>query len=205
MSWSTGATDSFTDVTNAGILWAERTDNGCKFRDTMRVTVISAPSIELGPDTLLCGGGRKIIDVRASEATYTWSDGYTGGGTRTITSTGDYSVVVTNKCGTASDDIVLEFLPYACDIFMPNAFSPNGDGLNDLFRPSGTIIMKSMEVYNRWGELLYTSVGDNFAWDGYANGELSQPGVYFFFIRYEKPEEEGVTPMTLSGKFHLVY
>ncbi len=205
VSWSTGATDSFTDVTNAGILWAERTDNGCKFRDTMRVTVISAPSIELGPDTLLCGGGRKIIDVRASEATYTWSDGYTGGGTRTITSTGDYSVVVTNKCGTASDDIVLEFLPYACDIFMPNAFSPNGDGLNDLFRPSGTIIMKSMEVYNRWGELLYTSVGDNFAWDGYANGELSQPGVYFFFIRYEKPEEEGVTPMTLSGKFHLVY
>tara|TARA_B110000971_G_scaffold46177_2_gene46219 strand:- start:2442 stop:4595 length:2154 start_codon:yes stop_codon:yes gene_type:complete len=203
--WSTGDTDSFTDVSNAGILWAQRTANGCLHRDTMRVSEIAAPSIELGPDTLLCGGGRKIVDVTASEATYTWSDGHTGAGTRTITSTGVYSVVVSNKCGTTSDAIELEFLPYACDIFMPNAFSPNSDGLNDVFRPSGTIIMKSMKVYNKWGELLYASTGEDFAWDGYANDVRAQQGVYFFIIRYEKPEVIGVTPIMLSGKLQLVY
>jgi gliding motility-associated-like protein len=116
-----------------------------------------------------------------------------------------YSVVVDNKCGTASDAIELEFLPYACDIFMPNAFSPNADGLNDVFRPSGTIIMKAMEVYSKWGELLYASTGEDFAWDGYANGVRAQQGVYFFIIRYEKPEVIGVTPITLSGKLQLVY
>jgi gliding motility-associated-like protein len=203
--WSTGDTDSFTEVSSDGILWAQRLANGCVFRDSMVVAVISPPVIVLGPDTLLCGGGQKIIDVRSSEATYIWSDGYSGGGERVITSTGSYSVIVENKCGTATDDINLEFLPYACDIFMPNAFSPNGDGLNDVFRPSGNIIMKSMEVYNRWGELLYESSGETFAWDGNANGQRVQQGVYFFIIRYDKPDEEGLTPITLSGKIQLVY
>ena len=205
LSWSTGNTDSFVEVSTTGLLWAQKMENGCLFRDSMNVRVIGSPVVELGPDTLLCGGGRKEIDVTAPEAIYVWSDGYSGGGERVITATGAYSVTVTNKCGTASDDIILEFLPFACDIFMPSAFSPNGDGLNDIFRPSGTIIMKSMDIYNKWGELLYTSNGEEFGWDGYSSGERVQQGVYFFIIRYDKPEDDGILPQTLSGKLQLVY
>lgn len=205
ISWSTGDTDSFTQVSNGGLLWAEKSEGGCDHRDSIMVTSITVPVLDLGPDSLLCGDGVREIDIQAAEATYTWNDGYTGGGQRSITSTGMYSVTVTNKCGTASDEVNLEFLPYVCDIFVPNVFTPNGDGLNDVFKPSGNVEIRSMQVFNRWGEMLYSNFGDReYSWDGLYQNDPVQNGHYFFTIRYFLPEDGKELPLTISGEVYLL-
>ncbi|MGB1037551.1 MAG: PKD domain-containing protein [Bacteroidia bacterium] len=204
--WSTGAMDSFINVSTGGEVWVEKRVNGCSHRETINVNQITAPYVNLGSDSLLCGDGVVYVNIGAAEGVYVWNDGYSGGGVREITESGTYSVTATNKCGSASDEVTLEFLPYVCDIFIPSAFSPNGDGLNDIFQPSGNVDITSMEVYSRWGELLYSSdnSADGFGWDGMYQGKMCHGGNYFFLIRYMLPENGYGRPKIASGEIYLI-
>lgn len=201
--WSTGSTDTFTNVSSSGILWAQLTQGVCEYRDTINIGVIDAPSFNLGSDSTLCGGSFRNIDVSAPEATYSWSDGFLGP-VRALTTSGTYQVTATNKCGEFSDEVELDFLPFACDIFVPNAFSPNGDGLNDIFRPTGNVVIKSMKIFNRWGEQVYEGRINNFGWNGIYKGQLAKSDHYFFMIRYEKPVPGGVEPLEANGHVFLM-
>jgi gliding motility-associated-like protein len=162
-----------------------------------------APIFELGSDSTLCGGSFRDVDVSAPEANYEWSDGFEGG-RRTLSVSGEYKVTTTNKCGTYTDSVTLDFLPFACDIFVPNAFTPNGDKLNDVFQATGNIVIQSMIIYNKWGELLYESYADTFGWDGMQNGIPAKSDTYFYVIRYEKPVENVVETLTASGGVFLM-
>ena len=202
--WSNGATDSFSTYATAGLVWAQKSELGCSYKDSLQLSIIKAPIVAFGPDTTLCGDGLVEINVKADEATYTWNDGYVGE-ERVLDKTGYYQVTVTNKCGTASDDIDLEILPYACDIFIPNAFSPNGDNLNDVFRPSGTVQLKQMQIFNRWGELLYEQEGSVLEWDGSYEGERVMQGYYYYLIRYIFPDNGKTIPKLSAGEVYLFY
>jgi gliding motility-associated-like protein len=72
-------------------------------------------------------------------------------------------------------------------LYIPNAFSPNGDGNNDLFEVYGRELKTvHMEVFNRWGEKVYDSMGNPYAsWDGKYKGELQPPSVYVFSVEVE--------------------
>jgi gliding motility-associated-like protein len=72
-------------------------------------------------------------------------------------------------------------------LYIPNAFSPNGDGNNDLFEVYGRELKTvHMEVFNRWGEKVYDSMGNPYAaWDGKYRGELQPPSVYVFSVEVE--------------------
>lgn len=201
--WNTGDIDSSIIIKSPGIFWAEKTENGCSYRDSVIISMVSAPNFDLGNDSLLCGDGVKNINLISQNAIYTWNDGYTGG-KRSITSSGYYSVTVSNQCGSFTDDVNLTFLPFACEIFIPNAFSPNDDGLNDVFQPTGNVTLKSMQIYNRWGELIFKSSDDEFDWDGNYQGELAHEGYYFFIIRYQKPENGTEVPYVSKGEVYLM-
>ena len=204
-TWNTGSSDTFLDVTSAGLYWAQLNSSGCTFRDSFQVNSITSPSIDLGRDTTMCGGGTLSVDVTSDEATYTWNDGYVGS-TRVLASTGFYEVTVTNKCGSATDQIDVNVLPYACTIFVPSAFTPNYDKLNNTFQPTGYVDLLQMQIFNRWGEKLYESDDpNNMSWDGTFKGERVQQGCYFYLIRYMKPEDEGFVPTLLKGEVHVLY
>ena len=96
-------------------------------------------------------------------------------------------------------------MPYACDIFIPNAFSPNGDNLNDVFRPSGTVQLKQMQIFNRWGELLYEQEGSVLEWDGSYEGERVMQGYYYYLIRYIFPDNGKTIPKLSAGEVYLFY
>ena len=204
-SWSTGESSTAITTGNAGLIWAQVTENGCTFRDTVFLSRIFPPSIELGNDSTLCGGGVVPANVTADEGTYVWNDGFPGP-IRNLDQTGNYSVTVSNKCGSASDDIDVTILPFACKIFIPNAFTPNGDQINDVFRPSGFVDLIDMRIFNRWGEMLYESVDpNNMQWDGTYNGFRVQPGHYYFVIRYLNPKDNGTIPTLEKGEVYLEY
>jgi gliding motility-associated-like protein len=73
---------------------------------------------------------------------------------------------------------------------MPNAFTPDGDGLNDVFRPvtlPEKIISFSMYIYDRWGQQVFFTNDISLGWDGTINGNPAQIGGYVFVLKYGNP------------------
>jgi len=71
-------------------------------------------------------------------------------------------------------------------IIIPNVFSPNGDGIHDLFKPTGNFTELNVKVYNRYGELIYTSHQLNEGWNGRTTaGAICSSGTYFYIIETE--------------------
>lgn len=85
------------------------------------------------------------------------------------------SVIELPPCDTSSQ--VLE-----SDLFVPNAFSPNGDGYNDYYHILGNFKNIDFIIYNRWGEKVFQTTDINFAWDGTSNGRPLNNGVYFYSL-----------------------
>lgn len=106
-----------------------------------------------------------------------------------------YSLTVIDTSGCiASDEIVVE-VDKNRNVFVPNAFSPNGDGLNDYFQPNvgaGVQNINSMRIFDRWGELLFERTGaylpdplDTSGWNGRFKGKRVNPGVYVYLIEVQ--------------------
>lgn len=93
---------------------------------------------------------------------------------------GVYTIVIDNGPGCIASDS-LQILVVRDDIVLPNAFTPNGDNLNDVFQPflfpNETLV--NIKIYNRWGEKVHDSPT---SWDGYFEGERALPGVYTYFM-----------------------
>lgn len=117
---------------------------------------------------------------------YLWyPDRETGNGI-IIKKPGNYSVVYQKDSNYCKDSI--PFTVYdLCDpiSYIPNAFTPNGDGSNDVFPPALNYISNyRIKIYNRWGELLFSGEDPNKGWDGYYKKELCMEGVYVYIIQY---------------------
>jgi gliding motility-associated-like protein len=101
-----------------------------------------------------------------------------------------YFVSVASDFGCpAGDSVTIHIFCDRSQLFIPNTFTPNGDGQNDVFYPrgSGVQTIKYMRIYNRWGELLFErqnfDVNDaNAAWDGSFRGNKAKPDVYVYII-----------------------
>jgi gliding motility-associated-like protein len=101
---------------------------------------------------------------------------------------GVYKITATdvNGCQTNSSIEVKERI--CCDqVFVPNAFSPNGDGLNDelkVLNLSG-VEFKDMMVYNKWGNQVFLTQNAEFGWNGNYKGSPAETGTYFYLVRYK--------------------
>lgn len=100
-----------------------------------------------------------------------------------------YTLTVRNDIGcTSTDTIRVNVFNVEPDLYVPSAFSPDGDGLNETFRPI-PIGMRSItifRVYNRWGQLIFTERGTNEGWNGRVKGVLQDAGSYVWYA-------EGIT------------
>ena len=106
--------------------------------------------------------------------------------THTYADTGIYNiklVAINNICKDSTYQTVRITLPLM--LYIPNTFSPNGDGINDVFLPQGDGIIKyEMRIYDRWGNMIFYSDDINKGWDGRANGgsEVAQIDSYIYLI-----------------------
>src|SRR5690606_15760390 len=112
--------------------------------------------------------------------TYEWQDGSTNA-SFSVTDAGNYWVIVTvNNCS-SYDEINVEIVDCEAIVEMPNVFTPNNDGANDLFIPvinKGVASMHTM-IFNRWGNLVYETNDPNIEWNG---GDLNE-GTYFWLLK----------------------
>ena len=91
-----------------------------------------------------------------------------------------------------TDDVIAHYREKSKDVVFPTAFTPNGDGRNEIFSPLGTRYIKTMtfEIYNRWGELVFTSSDPLKGWDGNYQGTNAQTGVYAYLLKYTNTANE---------------
>jgi gliding motility-associated-like protein len=151
---------------------------------SIHVQVMNILPVNLGNDTSLCNGESIILSPGNGFSNYLWSNGSTLP-YLTVDIPGIYSIVVTNGTCKSHDEIKIG----ECDseIWVPNVFTPNGDGLNDEFYPVYSNIDNiTLYIFNRWGNQLYEGKGINSKWDGRYKGKLCPDGVYTYLIVYSQ-------------------
>jgi gliding motility-associated-like protein len=192
-SWSpSGQTSSTATGLGAGTYTASVTDAlGCTSTTTAAVTSAGGPVAGVSANVTITTGS--IITLTATGGgTYSWSTGASNSPITVAPSvTTIYCVTVTdaNNCSdTACVTVVVE--PVDCssagELYLPNAFSPNGDGENDALKIYyGDIqCIKTFElhIYDRWGESVFETTDPNFTWDGYYNGKLEGTAVFVYYM-----------------------
>ena len=178
------------------------TENQCfTVQDTELVIIDPLPNIEIPQtETIIAGSAVKVDAVVTNDTglMYTWApnDGTIACAncevaiiTPTMTVT-TYTVTATSNGGCKNDAIIT--ITLRCDnsqVFVPNTFTPNGDGVNDRFYPSakGVKIINKMAIYNRWGELVYSAENippnsPQYGWDGTYKNQVLQPDVFVYVI-----------------------
>lgn len=98
--------------------------------------------------------------------------------------TNTYIVKTANGSCIANDTVIIN-VKIIDTLFIPTAFTPNGDGKNDLFHVIGTVNEFSLNVYNRWGEVVFKSNSVLDGWDGTYKGSAQPSGVFIYFIKYK--------------------
>ena len=93
-----------------------------------------------------------------------------------------YYVTITDSNGCIASDSVIIDINNCASVYIPNAFTPNGDGLNDAFYPlgGGCIQYVEMYIFNRWGAMLYHSV--NKPWDGTVKERVVEEDTYVYLV-----------------------
>jgi gliding motility-associated-like protein len=159
--------------------------NGCNQYLTTNLTVEPFIPVNIGKDTCITEG--TILDLVANvpgATLYTWQDG-SHDSTLSVTDPGLYWVRVSVNTCMNSDSIHVNPCPVITYFYMPTAFTPNGDGVNDIFRPIGTeIVDYHLIVFDRWGQMVFESSSAGNGWDGTFKGSICEPGVYSYTLTY---------------------
>ena len=163
---------------------------GCIVKDTITISVADTPSHFIATDTSVCMNAKILISPSSTAfIDYLWDNG-SELLSRWVDQPGEYYLQVTDSNGCKGrEGINVKEIACSENNFMlfPNAFTPNNDGRNDLFRPrvGGTPSRYELAVYNRWGERIFHSVDPFIGWDGGYGGRAQETGSYIWICTYQ--------------------
>ncbi len=192
-NWSTGVTAASIKVTTPGTFIASISNQCGVVTDSIKLEQFSLPLFDLGNDTTICEDITLSIG-NGSFTTVLWSTNDTTNSI-IVTDAGLYTVAVSNANCSKSDSVrVLKECLY--DVYLPTAFTPNNDGINDILVPRASAdssIVIEFSIFNRWGERVFFS--SNFApddstkgWDGRYKGEDCQLDSYAYYYKALLPD-----------------
>ena len=159
-------------------------ENGCDSVISLEIIEGADSLLEIQPfDEVICVGQEATLRVfPMNPGLLSWSNNQTGAST-TISEGGYYAVTFQGQCGEQVDSIFVEDRDCTPRVFIPSAFTPNGDGVNDRFEVKGDGISDySIRIYSRWGSEVFYSTSMANAWDGTINGEPAPTGVYVYVV-----------------------
>ncbi len=140
------------------------------------------------PDTIVCKLNSIDFDLNFEEVQEVSVNGRLLFNNQLIISEpGIYEIEYIQECGSAFDSFSLSRVSCECNFLMPNAFTPNGDGLNDRFRIENQCedLVHSIQIFNRWGVLVFENKSSTDFWDGTYKGEAAKGGVYLYKLQYK--------------------
>ena len=190
-------------VANTGTYQCQASYEGCNSVPAVQSLIVYAPQEpSLPPLTEFCIGSQASFTLPEGYTSVQWS---TGSSANSITVGSSAVITVTaqdaNGCAVTGS---LEVIAEDCPLLIPNVFSPNGDGVNDAWFPSGGFLHANAWIYGRWGNLVHEGDVLLRGWDGthQRNGERCPEGVYYFVL--ELPRADGAMGRH-SGHIQLVW
>jgi gliding motility-associated-like protein len=187
--WQDNSSGSFYDVTQPGKYYVEATD-ACsnKYSDTITITkILPSPANFLPADTSICSYGRMELKTSINYRSYVWSTGERNNKIM-VSKPGFYTLTVKDAVGCEGKDEIL-VAPKDCleGFFIPNSFSPNADGRNDLFKPAllGIVVSYRFTIYNRWGQRIFETADLEQGWDGILAGKPQFNNVFVWVCAFQ--------------------
>ena len=203
--WNTGSTARNITVSATGTWSVRVTDNNhCKGTDSVSITtILTVPAGFLPPDTAICSYGDIVIRPLQNFNSYLWSNDDMASSI-TVTKAGMYWLEVTNFNNCVGRDTI-NVIQKDClqGFYIPNAFTPNYDGKNDVFKPLifGRLRSYQFTIFNRFGQVVFQSTDINKGWDGTFAGKIQDMESYVWVCSYQF---EDAKPVIKKGTVTLV-
>ncbi len=193
--WNNGSTSRTLPVNDTGTYFVTVTDiNGCKGSDTSRISIkFPKPGNFLPNDTSICKRyGSVLVTPKTSYTNLVWNDASTGSSLN-ITAPGLYWLDVTdlNNCR-GRDSIKIYDKECLYGFYISNAFTPNGDSKNDIFRPFiyGNLLQYEFIVFNRYGQVIFKTTNQYNGWDGTYQTKNLDKGTFVWICKYQLAGEQ---------------
>ncbi|SRR5579871_37904 len=180
-------------------------DSICLTSDTVRAQLISIPDAQVlgASDTVACVGDTVMLNAFTDPSfTYVWQDGSTAP-YFFASQNGNYSVAISSACETIQVHKNISFQKCDLNAYVPNAFTPNGDGRNDFFRVRFMIPPSKfkMNIYTRYGQKVFSTSDFSAAWDGSFKGSPQPAGTYVYIIEFK--DRKNIS-RSLKGALELI-
>lgn len=189
MAWLGGPNGSSLEITEPGVYYATFTrDDGCTKTDSILIQENFLPELSAS-DKEACEGDQVQLFASANQGDIRWPD-ISNSNVAMVDSAGIYIVEAENDCGIVQLEVQVFLNDCSCDIYIPNAFTPNGDGINDVFKPSINCELQFYEflIYDRWGGQVFNSTDPIESWGGEGRESSDFAGnsqVYQYILRYD--------------------
>jgi len=179
--WSTGATTHNITVGSQGDYSVSVTANGCTGVDSIYITKVVP--FDLGQDRSLCDKPEYVLSTDVAASSYLWSTGDTIPSI-TVNQAGVYWLMIDVHNCFLADTVNITGGPTS--FWIPSAFTPNNNGLNDVFMPSGEgINYFNLKIFTRWGEKIFETSDMTQGWDGRFKGTPVQMDLYVYVLDYQ--------------------
>lgn len=194
----TSYTEGLITATQTFVLVAEDVTSGCTGSDTVIVNQSPVPVLTISNDTTILSRQKVQLWAEGAEE-YLWQPSkWLDSDTiaRPVTHPWapiSYMVIGSNAYGCR--DTATVTIDIMETMFVPNAFSPNGDGINDVFKVEniGYQGIAAFRIFNRWGQLIYETLDGTKGWNGEYKGIPADAGTYYYFIKLNPLEGDGIT------------
>lgn len=206
--WNDGDPGFEKNITEAGTYHITVQKGGCSYADTLKLKVIDPYFRIIPDDTVLCKGDFLRLNTESNmDNQVQWDNGHNGPSIE-INAPGRYSAIALNQCGQLSDTVKIDPVNCHCKPEIPSAFTPNGDGKNDLFipllRPDCELKDFEFSIFNRYGTKIYFSGTPGAGWNGtYSNQTLADNGVYFYLVKLSNSYGNS-EPVIYKGQVTLI-
>ena len=206
--WQDDSSDSIFIASEPGKYWVMTTDDCSVYYDTINLYL---PNITLhaGVDTSICRLAALRLQATNGFSSYSWTSLLSGetlmGNNITVwpKESGIWVVRANVENCQMRDSMIVTIKQCGNKLYIPTAFTPNNDGLNDRFGAyiDGGLESYRLNIFNRWGELLFSATDSNRVWDGYWKGKLQPAGVYIWHCEYKFA---GMSTQTEKGTVSLI-
>jgi gliding motility-associated-like protein len=199
--WQDGSTAADYLVSKSGDYTVKVTANGCDTSGSIKVDYTQKPQVYLAKDTTLCVTQTLTLNASYPLSDYSWQDG-SANSTYFVDKAGTYIVEVSNICGITRDSSVISFENCQCKFYLPSAFTPDNNGVNDYFKPIPQCVYSNyeMKIFNRWGHLVFVSNQTQPGWDGKMDAHPQPPDTYVWYLSYR----DGLTGKYVQKKGTVV-
>jgi gliding motility-associated-like protein len=206
--WEDGSQSGSKTFTSSTSSWIEVQDSGCILRDSFEVLINEYPSIEVGNDTVICEDQSFVINPVVSEGEIIWNSEFSGPTFEVATQGWVLAEIIKNGCSSIDSLFVTLRDCVYFDAFLPNAFSPNNDGNNDIFVPvfeEGIQVLNyKMSIFDRWGGIAFQTTDLQEGWDGRYETKIGGEGVYIYIIEITYQDDDGTDFATITGDILLI-